>query len=226
MPKTYKEIVAELEKDLDEDLVATRPTQWGEVAYLETHTAIRQANRIFGFGGWERVITQQPTKVGDGYQAAVRVTVHLPDEKGHVRHITHEDVGYRKLTREGGEETAIKGAVSDALKRCLRAFGAQFGLDIGLHEDEDEPKPIHPAKPDERKIKATIKSVTKTVGETKWPYEIEFLPQESRGGATEILPAYVHELDTLLKPNDVAMLTITRSRAGNAYIKSVEKVEK
>lgn len=220
MARTHQQVVAELEKDLDEDLIATRPTQWGEVPYIESHTVIRQANRIFGYGNWERVLTMPPTKIGDGYLAAVRVTVHLFDERGHFRRVIHEDVGYRKVAKDGFEETAIKGAVSDALKRCLRAFGAQFGLDIGLQEDEDEPI----RKLEERKVRAIIKNVTKTAGEAKWPYEVEFFFQDAQG--TEALPAYAHDLDKLIKPDDAVILTITRSKAGNAYIKSVEKIEK
>jgi hypothetical protein len=224
--KKYQQIITELEKELSKDLIATRPTQWGEVSYIESHHAIRQANRIFGYGSWERVITIPPTKINDGYMAAVKVTVHLPDENGHIRTAIHEDVGYRKITKEGLEETAIKGSVSDALKRCLRAFGAQFGLDLYGHEEseDEEAKPIRKANgnPFDRRVKALISSVTKTAGEAKWPYEVEFMTEDS---PLETLPAYVHKLDQILRPNDEVVLIITTSKAGNEYIKAVEPVE-
>lgn len=227
--KKYQQIVSELEKELPEDLIARRPTQWGEVSYLESHTVIRQANRIFGYGCWQRVITLQPTRVGDGYMAAVRVSVQLPDENGHLRRVVHEDVGFRKITRPELEETAIKGSVSDALKRCLRAFGSQFGLDLYYHEEEDESesqetKPVRKAngRPEERRVKAIISSVTKTAGEAKWPYEVEFTGEQNP--LSETLPAYVHKLDQLIQPEDEVILVITTSRAGNEYIKAVEAV--
>lgn len=223
--KKYSQIIAELEKELPKDMIATRPGQTGELNYLESHNAIRQANRIFGYGNWERIITLQPTKVNEGYMAAVRIAVHLPDENGHLRTATHEDVGYRKIAKEGLEETAIKGAVSDALKRCLRAFGSQFGL--GLYDQEDEREEAKPVRkvnnnPFDRKVKALISSVTKTSGEARWPYEVEFLTEDS---LSEVLPAYVHKLDQILRPNEEVVLVITTSKAGNEYIKAVEPVD-
>jgi DNA recombination protein Rad52 len=227
--RTREKIIAELDKELQENLIATRPSQWGEVSYLESHNVIRQANKIFGFGNWERIITLQPTKVNDGYMAAVKVLVHFPDENGHYRTVTHEDVGYRRIAkaRDGSdlEETAIKGSVSDALKRCLRAFGSQFGLGLYDHEDEEESGEAKPARktnsrPEERRIKAVISSVTKTYGEAKWPYEVEFTTEEEP--FSEVLPAYVHKLDQLIRPGDEVVLIITTSKAGNEYIRAVE----
>lgn len=223
--KKYSQIIAELEKELPKDLIATRPGQMGELNYLESHNAIRQANRIFGYGSWERIITLQPTKVNEGYMAAVRVVVHFQDENGHIKRAIHEDIGYRKITKEGLEETAIKGSVSDALKRCLRAFGAQFGLDLYDHEEEDtEAKQTRKANTNyERKVEALIASVTKTSGEVKWPYEVEFITDDS--SLSEVLPAYVHRLDQILKRGERVVLVIATSKAGNEYVKAVEPVE-
>ena len=62
------------------------------------------------------------------YSATVRVNV--PGS------VPRTDVGFHTVAEETGEghESAIKGAVTDALKRALRSYGDQFGN--GLHGEE------------------------------------------------------------------------------------------
>ena len=104
-------------------------------SYVEGRTAIDQANRIFGFGGWGhevvgevvlREIENVDPKTGEvtrirAYSATVRVTV--------AGALSRTDVGFHTVAEENGEghETACKGAVTDAMKRALRTFGDQFG---------------------------------------------------------------------------------------------------
>ena len=103
--------------------------------YLEGHTVIDQANRIFGFGGWGYDLVGNVTlrqleavdprtgevKTSSAYSAPVRVTV--------VGAPSRTDVGFHAVTEEtsDGHDTALKGAVTDGLKRALRSFGVQFG---------------------------------------------------------------------------------------------------
>lgn len=129
-------ITKELEQPLDPALVSQRKGRGGKsFSYIEGHTAIDQANRVFGYSGWgyelvgdvslREVETIDP-KTGEvsrirAYSAPVRVTVPgVPPRT---------DIGFHVVAEESGEghETACKGAVTDGLKRALRSFGDRLG---------------------------------------------------------------------------------------------------
>ena len=129
-------VTQKLSEPLDPSLVSRRKGRGNRhFAYVEGRTAIDQANRIFGFGGWGhevvgevalRVIENLDPKTGEvrrirAYSATVRVTVAGAPSR--------TDVGFHTVAEENGEghETACKGAVTDAMKRALRTFGDQFG---------------------------------------------------------------------------------------------------
>ncbi len=131
-----------LAQPLDPQLVSQRKGRGGrKFDYVEGHTAIDQANRIFGFGGWGfelvgdvtlRPIEQTDSRTGEvtstpAYSAVVRVSVPGAPSR--------TDVGFQPVAEESpeGHETAFKGAVTDALKRALRSFGDRFGN--GLYGD-------------------------------------------------------------------------------------------
>ena len=131
-----------LSQPLDPSLVSQRKGRAGRTfSYIEGHTAIDEANRVFGFGGWgfelvenvslrriETVDTQTgEVKVTHAYSAPVRVTVPGAPPR--------TDIGFHAVTDEtaDGHETALKGAVTDGLKRALRSFGDRFGN--GLYGD-------------------------------------------------------------------------------------------
>ena len=146
-----------LAQPLDPQLISQRKGRGGrKFDYIEGHTAIDQANRIFGFGGWGyeligdvtlRPIEQINSRTGEvtrttAYSATVRVTAPGAPSR--------TDVGFQPVSDESpeGHETAYKGAVTDALKRALRSFGDRFGN--GLYGDpptnsgnrrESEPAP-------------------------------------------------------------------------------------
>lgn len=125
----------------------------GTLSYIETHQAIRAANDIFGVGGWGYEVVDltqlgepEPVKKDDrtgyrvGYRATVRVTVNLksivgPEGGVHVPTVSFSDVGYGDgmeytNSRITVHELAVKEAVSDGVKRALKNFGSQFGLDL------------------------------------------------------------------------------------------------
>ena len=121
-----------LQQPLDPKLVSERKGRGGRrFSYIEGHTAIDQANQVFGYGGWgyELVgdVTLREFKSGAAYSATVRVTV--PGAPSRI------DVGFQPVSDDSaeGHETAYKGAVTDALKRALRSFGDRFGN--GLYGD-------------------------------------------------------------------------------------------
>lgn len=132
-----------LGQPLDPALVSQRKGRAGRTfSYIEGHTAIDEANAIFGYGGWgyelagdvtlREVETVDPqtgeVKVVRAYSAPVRVTVPGAPPR--------TDVGFHPVADEmaDGHETAIKGAVTDGMKRALRSFGDRFGN--GLYGDQ------------------------------------------------------------------------------------------
>ncbi len=121
-----------LRQPLDPALVSERKGRGGRrFSYIEGHTAIDQANQVFGYGGWgyELVgeVTLREFKSGAAYSATVRVMVPGAPSR--------TDVGFQPVSDDSaeGHETAYKGAVTDALKRALRSFGDRFGN--GLYGD-------------------------------------------------------------------------------------------
>ena len=131
-----------LAQPLDPQLVSQRKGRGGrKFDYVEGHTAIDQANKIFGFGGWGfelvgdvvlRRIEQTDSRTGEvtstpAYAAVVKVTVPGAPSR--------TDVGFQPVADDTpeGHETAFKGAVTDGLKRALRSFGDRFGN--GLYGD-------------------------------------------------------------------------------------------
>lgn len=130
--------------------------------YLEGWDVIAAANAYFGFDGWASDVLHVgiaysiPWEVGSGqkrrqvdvavYQARVAI------EAGGVRKV---DIG-SSITADDSprsHETAAKGAVTDALKRAMRQFGAQFGNDLydkgrtGVYEEPREPQRTPPIAP-------------------------------------------------------------------------------
>lgn len=112
-----------------------------QLSYVEGWHVIAEANRIFGFDGWDRetILLQETNrdlvtlKGRDnstydqwriGYIAKVRVTV-----GGIVREGTGYGSGMGKPEAIGDAvEGAIKEAETDAMKRALMTFGNPFGL--------------------------------------------------------------------------------------------------
>lgn len=140
------EQLAALSAPLDRANVRQREQGRSLVSYLEGWQVIAEANRIFGFDGWqrqtvavrcvaqaERLIgargTSRDQKPGWGvtYTARVRVTVTaggltpLIREGSGAGHGIDVDLGQ-------AHESALKEAETDAMKRALMTFGNPFGL--------------------------------------------------------------------------------------------------
>jgi DNA repair and recombination protein RAD52 len=129
---------------LDPKHVKGRSQGGQSLSYIEGWHAIAEANRIFGFGAWERELVEWKETNRDlvdvtknnrtekqwrvGYIAKVRVTVH-----GEGGSRSREGVGFGSgFAKDNalGEaiESAIKEAETDAMKRGMMTFGNQFGL--------------------------------------------------------------------------------------------------
>ena len=125
-----------LGQPIDPDLVSQpRDAAAGPSTTSKGHAVIDQANRIFGYGAWGYELVGDVTlrtietvdaqtgevKVSVGYSAPVRVTV--------AGALPRTDIGVHPVTEDNfdGHDTAMKGAVTDGLKRAFRSFGGQFG---------------------------------------------------------------------------------------------------
>ncbi|MCP9901863.1 RAD52 family DNA repair protein [Cyanobium sp. Cruz CV13-4-11] len=135
------EQLAALSAPLDRANVRQREQGRSRVSYLEGWQVIAEANRIFGFDGWQRqtiavrcvaqaerlIGREQKPGWGVTYTARVRVTVTagglppLVREGSGAGHGIDVDLGQ-------AHESALKEAETDAMKRALMTFGNPFGL--------------------------------------------------------------------------------------------------
>jgi len=119
-----------------------------KLSYLASHHVIAEANRIFGFDGWstEILVLKQidrteyekaPYKPNDEPKPMISIsylcTLRVEVKSGETT-VTKEDTGFGNGVAGFSAygigsciELASKEAVTDALKRCMRYFGNQFG---------------------------------------------------------------------------------------------------
>ena len=130
------EQLSALAAPLDRAKVRQREQGRSKVSYLEGWHVIAEANRIFGFDGWQRetvevrCVSERERSIGSSgrsgwgvtYTARVRVRVGTLIREGTgAGHGIDGDLGQ-------AHESAIKEAETDAMKRALMTFGNPFGL--------------------------------------------------------------------------------------------------
>lgn len=160
----WDDATEELARPLSRDHVKERAQAGRKLSYIEGWHAIAEANRIFGFGSWQRetlecrCVSERERGIGSAqkpgwsvsYIARVRVTVAgvVRDGTG-AGHGIDVDLGL-------AHESAIKEAETDAMKRALMTFGNPFGLALydkeqAMVEDDgneaSKPKPKPKAQP-------------------------------------------------------------------------------
>jgi DNA recombination protein Rad52 len=119
---------------LNEKYVKTREQRGLNLSYVEGWHVIAEANRIFGFDGWDRetvvaeCIWQDARREPRACAYAVRVRIRVragetivSREGSGVGHGTGSTLG-------DAHESALKEAETDATKRALATFGNLFGL--------------------------------------------------------------------------------------------------
>ena len=125
-----KEQTEQLNQPIDPKVVAFRKQGNMQLAYLESWYVINEANRIFGFDGWQSETVQLDCVQSDEfcvtYIAKVRVTV---------GDVIREGVGAghgkgERVNLGDKHESAVKEAESDARKRAFMQFGSQLGLSL------------------------------------------------------------------------------------------------
>lgn len=156
----WETVSEELKKPLSPDAIKPPPQgKYGE--YVEALHVIREANRIFGFDGWEYDVasisltnaTCDKGKHRVGYMATVRACV------GGVK---RTDVGHGQgfgKSEGDAHDSAVKEAVTDALKRALRTFGNTFGL--ALYEKDKNAREVGYSA-DANEIEAAINAINNT----------------------------------------------------------------
>jgi DNA recombination protein Rad52 len=135
------EQITALSAPLDRAKVRQRRQGRSQVSYLEGWQVIAEANRIFGFDGWQRetvalrcmhqserlIGEEQRPGWGVTYTARVRISVSTTGQPALIRegcgagHGIDTDLGQ-------AHESALKEAETDAMKRALMTFGNAFGL--------------------------------------------------------------------------------------------------
>ena len=139
--------VQALKRNVVKRHIRRRQAHGRELSYLEGWYAMSEANRIFGFDGWNRETIESKCVLAREnrgtflavYIARVRVTVHA---------------GRTTVIREGhgsgegrgsspGEvhDIALKAAETDATKRALATFGKPFGLALYRDYRPQGPRP-------------------------------------------------------------------------------------
>ena len=145
-----------LRRQPDHRFIRTREANGRELTYLEGWYTISEANRIFGFDGWNRETVESKCVLAREnrgtflavYSARVRVTVQADGatiiREGH-------GTGEGRGTSPGEvHDIALKAAETDATKRALATFGKPFGLELyrgGRAMTSQKPLPASSAVP-------------------------------------------------------------------------------
>jgi len=147
----------QLRGKLDHKRVKTRDHGGREVSYVEGWYVMAEANRIFGFDGWDRSTLSQQVLYERGkgptfavaYRAQVRLVV-----RPEAHEIVREGSGFGSANDKDlglAHELALKAAETDATKRALATFGNRFGLALydaarnGGHKSNGSlPHPLNP----------------------------------------------------------------------------------
>jgi len=155
--------IEELDKPLDRAVVKTRSKGNFDLSYIQGWWAISEANRIFGFDGWERETVYckevcryetSNNKHKVGYEAMVKIHV-FDDEQG--LSVAREGTGHGSGIANDlfdAIEGAAKEAETDAMKRALITFGNPFGL--ALYDKEQKNVQIAPEPVDPKKVATAI----------------------------------------------------------------------
>jgi DNA recombination protein Rad52 len=136
-----------LKRQLSPKWIKQRESNGQTLSYIEGWHAVSEANRVFGFDGWDRETTASQcvwakpvgTKYGAAYLTRVRITVRAGDQR-----VVREGSGTGEATASSpglAHEIAAKGAETDATKRALSTFGNPFGLSLyGGFPDPNAPR--------------------------------------------------------------------------------------
>ena len=143
------------------EFVKQREVEGKVLHYLEGWHIISEANRIFGYDGWDRETLQSQCvwqkqidyRYAAAYLTRVKITVRAGEQI-----IQREGLGSGEAlagTAGQAHERASKAAETDATKRALSTFGNSFGL--SLYRDKTEAPQAKKARGVIAKTSAPIK---------------------------------------------------------------------
>jgi DNA recombination protein Rad52 len=224
-----------LKQNLDHRYVRTREVSGRELSYIEGWHAISEANRIFGFDGWNReTIDSRCVLARENrgsfvavYTARVRISVQA-DGTTIIRegHGTGEGRG-----ASPGEvhDTALKAAETDATKRALATFGKSFGL--ALYRSSKIPsggpnRMVHTSATGSERFgfhpddTTPIPRPSRYYGRRQHPPITEQLRKEGAGFAPPLVPDDTHEKVLPVNKNEIAIAQPKRLR-DKAHLKFV-----
>jgi DNA recombination protein Rad52 len=235
MAFSEKQIKA-LKRKLDHRYVRTREVSGREFSYIEGWYAISEANRIFGFDGWNReTIDSRCVLARENrgsfvavYTARVRISVQANGTT-----IIREGHG----TGEGrgaspGEvhDTALKAAETDATKRALATFGKPFGLALYRSVKPTSPEPdrlVHAVvataehrlgfHPDDT---TPIPRPSRYYGRRQYPPITEQLRKEGAAFAPPLVPERTDQKAARIDKSELAIVQPKRLR-DKAHLKFV-----
>lgn len=132
----WDKVTAELSRKLDPANIKPAKQFGPKGDYIEGWHAMAEANRIFGFGEWDyaisecKCVSERPREIGQAKKPGFGVS-YIATVQVFVGSVRRQDVGAGHgydIDCGLAHESAIKEAVTDALKRALRSFGNPFGL--------------------------------------------------------------------------------------------------
>jgi DNA recombination protein Rad52 len=224
-----------LKRNLDHRYVRTREVSGRELSYIEGWHAISEANRIFGFDGWNRETTDPRCVLAREsrgsfvavYAARVRISVQA-DGTTIIRegHGTGEGRG-----ASPGEvhDTALKAAETDATKRALATFGKPFGLALYRSSKPSSPQPnrmVHTSAPGSERFgfhpddTTPIPRPSRYYGRRQHAPLAEQLRKESVAFAPPLVPEGTHQKLPSVGKNEIAIAQPKRLR-DKAHLKFV-----
>jgi DNA recombination protein Rad52 len=126
---------------LDRERVQSREQDGKTLSYVEGWFVIAEANRIFGFDGWDRQMVHFERlferRSNEGWTCGYVARVAIRVRAGGIE-VVREGTGFGQASSNrlaDAHELALKAAETDATKRALATFGSRFGL---LLYDKDE----------------------------------------------------------------------------------------
>ena len=145
-----------LRRNLDGRQIRTREANGRELSYIEGWFAISEANRIFGFDGWNRETVETRCVLAREnrgsfiavYIAKVRITVAA--EGATIIREGHGSGESRGTSPGEVHDLALKAAETDATKRAFATFGRPFGLELYQQRRTQQPDLKTPVIPPTR----------------------------------------------------------------------------
>lgn len=178
MSKTQEQVAKELNGNIPSSEISYRDAGNGkELAYFEGWVSIDLMNEIVGIGNWAyHVISAHSVFEGKdakeryttSYLAHVQLTAQIGGKE-----VQFSDYGYGdgsdKTSQGKAHELAVKEAVTDGVKRCIKSLGRRVGLALYDKKQEfvtNSDTAKHKAKTEAKTTKSTIDSITNVRGST------------------------------------------------------------